>query len=81
MAKLRMAHASHLGQKMVVSSSYAKILGKQIFSLGSFPEVSQKQKTLKKEKGEKRLIITMDSYSRLYRYGEYLYRLISIGLG
>ena len=61
MAKLCMAHASRLGQKMDVSSSYAKILGKQIFSLGSFPEVSQKQKTEKKEKREKRLVITMAS--------------------
>ena len=55
MAKLRMAHASRLGQKMDVSSSYAKILGKQIFSLGSFPdEVGQKQKMEKKRKKRER---------------------------
>ena len=35
---------------LYISSSYAKISGKQIFSLGSFPEVGQKQKT---ENGEK----------------------------
>ena len=50
MAKLPMAHASRLGQKMDVSSSYAKILGKQIFSLGSFPEVSQKQDRKERKK-------------------------------
>ena len=33
-----------------MSSSYARILGKQIFSLGSFPEVDKKQKTEKKRK-------------------------------
>ena len=31
-----------------ISSGYAKILGKQIFTHGSFPEVGQKQKTEKK---------------------------------
>ena len=38
---------------MHISSSYAKILGKQIFSLGSFPEVGQKQKTEEKGKQER----------------------------
>ena len=32
-----------------ISSSYAKILGKTNFSLGSFPKVFQKQKTEKKK--------------------------------
>ena len=37
-----------------------KYWGKQIFSLGSFPEVGQKQKTEKKKKIEERkLVITM----------------------
>ena len=41
----------------------AKYWGKQIFSLRSFPEVGQKQKTEKKEKRKKKkdrkLVITM----------------------
>ena len=41
MAKLRLAHASHLGQ--------------QIFSHGSFPEVGERQKTEKERKKKKRL--------------------------
>ena len=42
-----------------------KYWGKQIFSLGSFPEVGQKQKTEKKEreKEEQKLVITMASAS------------------
>ena len=36
-----------------ISSSYDKILGKHIFSLGSFPEVGQKQKTEKKKERKK----------------------------
>ena len=35
---------------MHTSSSYAKLLGKQIFSLGRFPEVGQKQRMDKREK-------------------------------
>ena len=35
-----------------ISSCYAKILEEQIFSLGSFPEVGQKQKTEKKERAK-----------------------------
>ena len=48
-----------------ISSSYAKILGKQIFSLVSFPEVGQKQKTEKKKERESdwKLVITMASYA------------------
>ena len=44
------------------SSSYDKILGKQIFSLGSFPEVGQKQKTKKKKEEREKdwtMVITM----------------------
>ena len=37
-------------KKLHISSSYAKILGKQILSRGSLPEVDQKQKTGKKER-------------------------------
>ena len=42
-----------------------KYWGKQIFSLGSFPEVGQKQKTEKKERRKKteNLVITMASYA------------------
>ena len=40
---------------MHISSSYAKILGKQIFSLGSFPEVGQKQKKIRKKEKKERL--------------------------
>ena len=40
-----------------------KYWGKQIFSLGSFPEVGQKQKMEKKEKEERKLVITMASYA------------------
>ena len=38
---------------MHVSSSYAKILGNQIFTHGSFPEVGQKQKTEEKKKKDR----------------------------
>ena len=38
-----------------------KYWGKQIFSLGRFPEVGQKQKTEKKK--ERKLVITMASYT------------------
>ena len=41
--------------------------GKQIFSLGRFPEVGQKQKTEKKErkkiKKDRKLVIAMASYA------------------
>ena len=42
-----------------------KYWGKQIFSLGSFPEAGQKQKTEKKEERERdcKLVITMASYA------------------
>ena len=42
-----------------------KYWGKQIFSLGSFPKVGQKQKTEKKEreKEERMLVITMANYA------------------
>ena len=41
-----------------------KYWGKQIFSLGSFPKVGQKQKTEKKKKKEERtMAITMASYA------------------
>ena len=50
---------------MHISSSYAKISGEQIFSLGSFPEVGQKQKTEreKRKKEDRKLVITMASYA------------------
>ena len=38
---------------MHISSSYAKIFGKQIFTHGSFPEVGHKQKTERKRERER----------------------------
>ena len=43
-----------------------KYWGKQIFSLGRFPEVGQKQKTERekeREREERKLVITMASYT------------------
>ena len=42
-----------------------KYWGKQIFSLGRFPEVGQKQRTEKERKRQKdkKLVITMASYA------------------
>ena len=40
-----------------------KYWGKQIISLGSYPEVGQKKKTEKKKKRDRKLVITMASYA------------------